>query len=142
MLEESKLEKTKIKQKNKTTSDTFRRLTEAQTDQNFDEENLGEMRRGGYDGLDRIEFVMHRRGRASEMVDVVDLQHERLHDVMADELELRVTKVVHHILLPSREQIVHHNHSVAAQDELVDQMAPYESRPARHNNPQRPPPQP
>ena len=38
-----------------------RRLTEAQTDQIFDEENLvSEMRRGGYDGLDRIEFVMHR----------------------------------------------------------------------------------
>jgi hypothetical protein len=48
-----------------------RRLTEAQTDQNFDEENLvSEMRRGVYDGLDRIEFVMHQRGRASEMVDL------------------------------------------------------------------------
>ena len=42
------------------------------------------------------------------MVDLVHLHQQGLHHVMSDEFELRVTKMVHHVLLAAREEVVHH----------------------------------
>ena len=49
------------------------------------------------------------------MVDLVDLEEEGLHDVVADELEAGVAEVVHHILLLTSE-VVRHDHAVVARD--------------------------
>ena len=82
-------------------------------------------------------LVMHRRCRASEMVDLVDLQEQGLHNVMADELEPMVTKVMLHILFPPSEQIIHHNDMVTSSHELVHKMAANEPRTSCHHDPQR-----
>ena len=96
----------------------------------------------GYDGLDGVELVVHGRRGARQMVNLVHLQQQRLHDVVADELEARIAEVVLHILLAAREEIVHHDHAVAALHQPVHQVAAHEPGAARHHDPERLPLQP
>ena len=83
---------------------------------------------------------MHGGSRASEVVDLVDLQQYRLNDVVSNELKPRVPKQVHKVLLPPRKEIIHNNHLVPSPNKLVHQMAPNEPRPAGNHHPQSPPP--
>lgn len=82
---------------------------------------------------------MNRRGRASQVVDLIDLQQNRLHNIMSNELEPRVLEMMDDVLLPPREEVIDHDHVVTSGDELVHEMAPHEPRPARHDDPQPPP---
>ena len=95
-----------------------------------------EMKRKGYDGLDRIVLVMHRRGRASEVVDLVNFQENRLDNVVPDELKPGVPEMVHQILLPPREEVIHHDHAVPSLDQTVHEVATHEAGPTSHQNPQ------
>lgn len=70
------------------------------------------------------------------MVDLIHLQQERLHDVVPDELESRVPKVVHHVLLPSSEEIVHHNHTIPSCNQPIHQVRPYEPRATGDDDPE------
>ncbi|RDX76085.1 hypothetical protein CR513_43964, partial [Mucuna pruriens] len=79
---------------------------------------------------------MDRGSRASEMVDLIDLEQERLDDVVSDELESRVPKMMHHVLLPSREEIVHHDHAVPSRNQPIHQVRPHEPRATRHHDPE------
>lgn len=74
---------------------------------------------------------MNWRCGTSEMVDLVDFKQERLDDVVSDELEIRVTKVVHHVFFPSREEIIYNDHAVAPRDQTVHEVRPDEPRPTR-----------
>jgi hypothetical protein len=53
----------------------------------------------GLDGLDRVELVEDGGGGARQVVDLVDLEEDGLDHVVADELELGVAQVVHHVIL-------------------------------------------
>jgi len=88
----------------------------------------------GYDGLDGIELVMDRGGRASEMVDLVHFQEERLNDVMSDEFEIGIPEMVHHVFFPSCEEIVNHNHGVSPANQPIHQVGPDETGPAGHHH--------
>ncbi|RAL43548.1 hypothetical protein DM860_012689 [Cuscuta australis] len=85
---------------------------------------------------------MNRRCRAGEVVDLVNLEEKGLDDVVPDELEPGVAEVVHHVLLPPGEEVVDDDHAVASGHQAVHQVAPDESRPARHHDPQTLPLQP
>lgn len=93
------------------------------------------MRRKGYDGLDRVVLVMHRRGGAGEVVDLVNFQENRLDDVVPDELEPGVAEVVHQVVLPPREEVIHHDHAVPSLHQTVHEVAPHEAGPTSHQNP-------
>ncbi|KAB8106833.1 hypothetical protein EE612_041336, partial [Oryza sativa] len=88
----------------------------------------------GLDGLDGVVLVVHGGRRARQVVDLVHLQEDRLHDVVPDHLEVRVAGVVQHVLLPPREQVVHHHHAVAARQQPVHQVAPHEPGSPRHHH--------
>lgn len=88
----------------------------------------------GYNGLDWIILVMNRGGGASEMIDLIHLKQDRLNHIVANELKLRITKMVHQILFPTSEEVIDHNHTVPSIEQFVDQMAPDESRAARDHN--------
>lgn len=81
---------------------------------------------------------MNRRGRASQVVDLIHLQKNRLDDVVSDELEPGVPKAVHQVLLPAGEEIVDDNHIVPSIEKLVDEVAADESRPTGNHNPRSP----
>ena len=61
------------------------------------------------------------------MVDLVDLEEDGLDDVVPDHLEVGVAEVVHHVLLAAREEVVHHDHAVAARHQAVHQGAAHEA---------------
>ncbi len=61
------------------------------------------------------------------MVDLVDLEQERLDDVVSNELEPRVTEMVHHVLFSSGEEVIDDDHAVATLDQTVDEVGPDET---------------
>lgn len=90
----------------------------------------------GYNSLDRVEFVVDGGGRAGEMVDLVDLEEERLYDVVADELEPGVPKMVHHVFFPPREEVIHNDHTVPSLDQTVHKVRADEPGTASHHDPE------
>ncbi|KAL4368777.1 hypothetical protein GQ457_05G002100 [Hibiscus cannabinus] len=76
-----------------------------------------------------------RRG-ASEMVDLVDFQQQRLDDVVSDELEVRVPEMVHHVFFPSSEEIIDDDHTVSPCYQPVDEVRPDEPGSTRHHDSQ------
>ena len=44
----------------------------------------------GYDSLDGVVLVVNRGSRAGKVVDLIHLKHDRLNNIMSDELEPRV----------------------------------------------------
>lgn len=82
---------------------------------------------------------MNRGGRASQVVDLIHLQKNRLDDVVSDELEPGVPKAVHQVLLPAGEEIVNDDHIVPSIEKLVDEVAADESRPTGDHDPRSPP---
>lgn len=107
-----------------------------------EEEEESSWRLKGYDGLDGVELVVDGRGRAGQVVDLVDLQEQRFHHVVADQLELGMPEVVHQVLLPPREEVVDDDHAVPSLDQPVNQVRPHESGTSRYHDPHRLPPQP
>lgn len=73
------------------------------------------------------------------MVDLIDLQQNRLHNIVSNELKPRILKMMDDVLLPPREEVIDHDHIITPGDEFIHKMAPHESRPARHDDPQPPP---
>lgn len=76
------------------------------------------------------------------MIDLIHLQENRLHNIVTNELEMGVPKMMDHIVFPASEEIVNHNHIVPSGDELVDEVTPHEASPAGHHDPQPPVPEP
>lgn len=79
---------------------------------------------------------MDRGGRASEMVDLVDFEEKRLNDVVSDELEPGVPEMVHYVLFPAGEEIVHNDHAVPSLYQTVHKVRPDKSGPTRHHDPE------
>lgn len=77
---------------------------------------------------------MHRRSGASEMIDLIHFQQDRLHNIMPDQLKPRITEVVDQILLPPCKKVIDHDDAVTAGDELVDEVTPNEPSSASDNN--------
>ncbi len=102
----------------------------------------GKGMRKGYDGLDRIVLVVDRWGRTCKMVDLIHLQKQRFHHVVTDELKTMIPKMVHHILFPTCEEVVNHDHMISPRHQLVHKMASYESRPSCDHHSQHLPLQP
>uniref|UniRef100_A0A0A9DQA8 Uncharacterized protein n=1 Tax=Arundo donax TaxID=35708 RepID=A0A0A9DQA8_ARUDO len=88
----------------------------------------------GYDRLDRIVLVVHRRRRAREVVDPVDLEEDGLNDVVAEQLEPGVPEGVRDVLLPPGEEVVDHDHAIPLLQEPVHEVAAHEPGPTRHDD--------
>lgn len=70
------------------------------------------------------------------MIDLINFQQQGLHDVVSNHLKPRVSKMMHHILLPPREKIIHNNHTIPSRHQPVHQMTPHKPRATCHHNPQ------
>ena len=78
---------------------------------------------------------MPRRRRAGEVVDLVDLQPQRLDDVVAKEIEVRLREKVGDVRLLAREEVVDADHVVTFADEPLAEMATEEAGAASDENP-------
>jgi hypothetical protein len=76
----------------------------------------------GLGGLHRVELVVDRRGRAGQVVDLVDLHVEREGDVVAHQLEVRVAEQVDDVVLGAGEEVVHAEHVVAVGDQALAEV--------------------
>ncbi|VFQ85853.1 unnamed protein product [Cuscuta campestris] len=85
---------------------------------------------------------MNGGSRASQVVDLIDLEQNGFDNIMANELESGIPKMVHHVLLPPREEIVNDDDIIASLHQLIDQMAPDEPCPSGDHNAHPPPPNP
>lgn len=78
---------------------------------------------------------MHGRGRASKVVDLIHLQQNGLHHIVADQLESWVSKMMNNILLPPCEEVVDHDHIVPPCYQLVHEVAPHKPGPTSDHDP-------
>ncbi|KAK4392211.1 hypothetical protein Sango_1998900 [Sesamum angolense] len=78
---------------------------------------------------------MHGGGRASQMVDLIDLQQNRLDNIMSNQLEPGIPKQMHHILLPPGEKVINDDDIIPSGDQLIDQMTTDEAGTTGNNDP-------
>lgn len=69
------------------------------------------------------------------MVDLIHLQQNWLDDIMPDHLEPRIPKQMHHILLPTGEEIINDDHVIPSGDQLIHQMTTNKTGATGDNNP-------
>ncbi len=88
----------------------------------------------GPDRPDRVALVVHGRGRAREVIDVVHLDHELLVHVVAQELEARMTEESFDVSAPAREQVVQADHRVPGADQPLAQVRAEKARTTGHEH--------
>ena len=89
----------------------------------------------GLHGLDRVVLVVPRRGRAGEVVDLVHLEAERIHHVVAHQLEVVAVEQVIHVALLAGEEVVEADHVVPFAHQPVAEVRTQESGAASDENP-------
>ena len=89
----------------------------------------------GYDRFDWVELVMHRGGRTSQVVDLINLQKYRFDDVVSNELEPGVPKMVDQVIFPTSEEIINDDHAVTPSNQTVNEVATNEPGPTGNHDP-------
>src|SRR6056297_3200843 len=84
--------------------------------------------------LNRVVLVMHRRGWAGEIVDLVDLHREWESYVVTHELEAGMIVQMINIALVAGEEVVETQHLVPLRKQPINQMRADEPRTPRHKN--------
>jgi hypothetical protein len=67
-------------------------------------------------------LIVYRRCRASEVVDFIDLDNQRLGDIMAHKFKARLVMQVIDVSFSTSKQIVYTQHFVALFDQPVNQV--------------------
>jgi hypothetical protein len=80
-------------------------------------------------------LIVHGRGRAGEMIDLVHFREERVNNVMAGEFEIRIPQKVTDIVFCPAEKIVQAENIISTLEQRIAEMTPNEPRSARHQHP-------
>jgi hypothetical protein len=88
----------------------------------------------GFDGLDGIVLVVNWRGGAGQVIDLVDLQQQRLADVVPQKLEAAVIEQMSDVISTPREKVIEADDFVALQNQTFTEMRADEPRTARHEH--------
>ena len=86
-------------------------------------------------GLHRVVLVVHRGGRAGQVVDLVHLQHDGVDHVVADEFQVRPGHELPQVVLGAREVIIQADDFVVLFQEVFHQVRTDEPRPPGYQNP-------
>jgi hypothetical protein len=81
----------------------------------------------GFGGLHGVELVVDRRGRAGQVIDLVDFDIEREGDVVAHQLEIRVVEEMGDVVLGAGEEVVETDDVVAFGEQTLAEMAAEEA---------------
>ena len=76
----------------------------------------------GFGGFDRIELVVHRRGRTGQVPNTIYLQLDRLSNVVPDQLKAGMTDPMSDVGLAPGEVVVEADHLLPGLHQPVDQM--------------------
>jgi hypothetical protein len=88
----------------------------------------------GLGGLDRIVLVVHRRGRARQVVDLVHLHVQREGDVVTDELEARVLQYPRQVVAGAGEEVVHRQDVTPVVEQPLAQVRAQKAGPPGYKN--------
>ena len=88
----------------------------------------------GLGGLHGIELVMHGRGRAGEVINLVGFHIERERDVMAHQLKGRVGQELGDILAPAGEKVIDAQDLVTVGEKPFAEVRADEPRAACHDD--------
>lgn len=69
------------------------------------------------------------------MIDLIDLEKQWLHNVMADQLEVRVSEVMHDVLLPPCEEVINDDDVITSRHQPIHEMAPNKPRTTGDDDP-------
>lgn len=97
--------------------------------QHVDRADDGHLRR-----LDGVVLIMNRRGGASEVEDGIDLDEQRMTDIVPQEFKTRMRQQMRDIRLRAGKEVVDTKDFVAARDKPVDEVRPDEACASRHQN--------
>ncbi len=86
-------------------------------------------------GFDGVVLIMARRGGAGQVVDFVNLQQDRLGNIVADELEIRPAQQMRDVDLLAGEEVVEADHVVPFIDQPLAQMRTQKSGAAGDQDP-------
>ena len=89
----------------------------------------------GLGGLHWVVLVVHRRGRARQVVDFVDLDVQGESDVVPHRLEVRIADQVGDVVLAAGEIVVDAQHIVSVAHQTLTEMRPKETGAAGHQHP-------
>ena len=89
----------------------------------------------GLGRLDRVVLVVARRRGAGEVVDLIDLEHDRLGHVVADQLEVAPAEQVGDVRLLAREEVVEADDVVPLLDETIAKVRAEEAGTAGDEDP-------
>ena len=84
----------------------------------------------GFDSLYRVVLVMDGRSRASQIIDLVNLEKDRLNYIMAQQFKAMVIEQMSDVFAPSGKEIVQADYLVLICQQLLAQMRTNESRAA------------
>ena len=88
-----------------------------------------------FQGADRIGLIVGRRGRAREIVDLIDLEIDRIDDVVLQDLEVWMAGQMRDIPGVARREVVEADHRLTFGKQPFAKMGPKKSRPAGDQNP-------
>jgi hypothetical protein len=106
-----------------------RGLEYARADALGEAEHVDHAHHVGLDRLDGVVLIVDGRGRAGEVVDLIDLQQDRLDHVVANQLEGVVVEQVLDVRAPPREEVVEAEHLVAARQQPLARCEPMKPAP-------------
>jgi hypothetical protein len=72
--------------------------------------------------LDRIELIVNGRGRASEVIDLVDLDVKRKGHVMAHQLEMRRAQKARNVVFGASEEVIDAENVASSFDQALAEM--------------------
>ena len=88
-----------------------------------------------FDGFDRIELIVAGSGGASQVVDFVDFQPDRMDHVVREQFEIRPVEQMRDVRLLAGEEVVEADHVVSLLDQPLAQVRAQEAGPAGHQDP-------
>jgi len=88
----------------------------------------------GLDRFDRVVLVVGWRSGAGEIVDAIDLEFERLRDIVADELEIRVYHQMRDVAFSPGEIVIQANDFVSLVEQAFAEMGAEEAGTAGDQN--------
>ena len=113
---------------------TCRRMEDLRAHALCETKHVDRAEHAGFHRLDWVVLVVARSCRAREIVNLIDLKHDRLGHIMPNELEVLRTQKMRDIRLLAREKIVEANHIMAHRYKAITQMGTKKSGAASHKN--------
>src|SRR5262249_43727498 len=103
------------------------RLKDARIEPLGETEHVDGAKHARLDRVNRIVLIVHRARRAGEVVDLVDLDVDRKHDIVPHKLEMRMIQQMRDVAAPAGDETVETDDLVSTLEKALADMRAYEA---------------